>query len=152
MSQNLSNCILQDVGKRCKMLEKVIIGYSPYVDKFWIKFIIEYIWMLYSVIECWGFPGSSAGNGSPCSAGDLGSIPGLERSLKEGMATRSRLYSCLENPQGQRSLTGYSPWGRKESDTTETNQNHSTYLNVVLRQWFSNLSAHKNSSADGKIQ
>ena len=28
-------------------------------------------------------------------------------------------YSCLENPYGQRSLTGYSPWGRKESDTTE---------------------------------
>ena len=28
-------------------------------------------------------------------------------------------YSCLENPHGQRSLTGYSPWSRKESDTTK---------------------------------
>ena len=28
-------------------------------------------------------------------------------------------YSCLENPHGQRSLAGYSPWGHKESDTTE---------------------------------
>ena len=28
-------------------------------------------------------------------------------------------YSCLENPHGQRSLEGYSPWGRKELDTTE---------------------------------
>ena len=28
-------------------------------------------------------------------------------------------YSCLENPHGQRSLVGYSPWGHKESDTTE---------------------------------
>ena len=28
-------------------------------------------------------------------------------------------YSCLENPHGQRSLADYSPWGRKESDTTE---------------------------------
>ena len=28
-------------------------------------------------------------------------------------------YSCLENPQGQRSLAGYSPWGHKESDLTE---------------------------------
>ena len=28
-------------------------------------------------------------------------------------------YSCLENPHEQRSLAGYSPWGRKESDTTE---------------------------------
>ena len=28
-------------------------------------------------------------------------------------------YSCLENPHGQRSLVGYSPWGHKELDTTE---------------------------------
>ena len=28
-------------------------------------------------------------------------------------------YSCLENPHGQRSLAGYSPWGCKESDMTE---------------------------------
>ena len=28
-------------------------------------------------------------------------------------------YSCLENPHGQRNLAGYSPWGCKESDTTE---------------------------------
>ena len=27
-------------------------------------------------------------------------------------------YSCLENPHGQRSLEGYSPWGCKELDTT----------------------------------
>ena len=27
--------------------------------------------------------------------------------------------SCLENPHGQRSLVGYSPWGRRESDTAE---------------------------------
>ena len=29
------------------------------------------------------------------------------------------LCSGLENPHGQRGLVGYSPWGRKESDTTE---------------------------------
>ena len=28
-------------------------------------------------------------------------------------------YCCLENPHGQRRLEGYSPRGRKESDTTE---------------------------------
>ena len=33
------------------------------------------------------------------------------------MATHS--HSCLENPHGQRSLAGYSPWGRTESDTAE---------------------------------
>ena len=28
-------------------------------------------------------------------------------------------YSCLGESHGQRSLAGYSSWGRKESDTTE---------------------------------
>ena len=28
-------------------------------------------------------------------------------------------YSLLENPHGQKGLVGYSPWGRKELDTTE---------------------------------
>ena len=28
-------------------------------------------------------------------------------------------YSCLENPQGQRSLLGYRPWDCEESDMTE---------------------------------
>ena len=28
-------------------------------------------------------------------------------------------YSCLENPYGQRSLVGYSPWGCIELDMTE---------------------------------
>ena len=28
-------------------------------------------------------------------------------------------YSCLENPMDKRSLVGYSPWGHKESGTTE---------------------------------
>ena len=31
-----------------------------------------------------GFPGGSAGKESACNAGDLGSIPGLRRSLGEG--------------------------------------------------------------------
>ena len=30
-------------------------------------------------------------------------------------------YSCLENPHGQRSLAGYSPWGLKELDMTKHN-------------------------------
>ena len=28
-------------------------------------------------------------------------------------------YSCLQNPHGQRSLVGYSPWGCKKLDTTK---------------------------------
>ena len=42
---------------------------------------------------------------------------GWEDPLEEGMAALQ--YSCLENPQGQRSLVGYSPWGHKESDMTD---------------------------------
>ena len=50
--------------------------------------------------------------------GDLGSIPGLGRS-PGGRYGNPLQYSCLENPSEERSLEGYSPWGRKESDTTE---------------------------------
>ena len=34
-------------------------------------------------------------------------------------------YSCLENPMDRGTWLGYSPWGRKESDTTE--RLHSLY-------------------------
>ena len=46
----------------------------------------------------------------------VGPLDREDPSEKE-MATRSR--NCLENPHGHRSLVGYSPWGRKESGTTE---------------------------------
>ena len=44
-----------------------------------------------------GFPHSSVGEESACSAGDPGSIPGLERSPGEGNGNPLQ-YSCLENP------------------------------------------------------
>ena len=52
---------------------------------------------------------------------DVGSIPGWGRSPGGGRSTPLQ-YSCLENPHGQRSLAGYSPWGRKESDVTEVTE------------------------------
>ena len=55
---------------------------------------------------------------STFSAGDLGPIPGLGRSSGRGHGNPLH-YSCLENPQGQRTLAGYSLWGRKKSDMTE---------------------------------
>ena len=45
-------------------------------------------------------------------------IPELGRSPGRGRGNPLQ-YSCLENPHGQRSLSGYSPWGCKELDTTE---------------------------------
>ena len=65
-----------------------------------------------------GFPGGSDGKKSACNVGHLDSSPRLGDPLEEGMATHSQ-YSSLEKLHGQRSLAGYSPWGRKESDTTE---------------------------------
>ena len=44
-----------------------------------------------------GFPGSSDGNESACSVGDLGLIPGLGRSPGEGNGNPLQ-YSCLGNP------------------------------------------------------
>ena len=43
-----------------------------------------------------GFPGSSAGKESACTAGDMGSVPGLERSPGEGKGYPFQ-YSGLEN-------------------------------------------------------
>ena len=65
-----------------------------------------------------GFPGGSDGKESACNAGDMCSIPGLGRFSGEGNGNPLQ-YSCLENAHGQRSLADYSPWGHKESDTTE---------------------------------
>ena len=65
-----------------------------------------------------GFPDVSDGKESACNQGDLGLILGLGRSPVGGHGNPLQ-YSWLENPQGQRSLTGYNPWGHKESDTTE---------------------------------
>ena len=55
-----------------------------------------------------GFPGGSDGKESACNAKDMDLIPGSGRSPGEGEA------------HGQRSLVGYSSWGRKESDMTNT--------------------------------
>ena len=52
---------------------------------------------------------------------DLGSIPGLG-SFPGGGHGNPLQYSCLENPHRQRSLEGYTPWGRTELDTTEATE------------------------------
>ena len=65
-----------------------------------------------------GFSGGLDGKESTCSAGDLGSIPGLGRSLGGGRGNPLQ-YSCLENFHGQMSLVDCSPCGCKELDTTE---------------------------------
>ena len=64
------------------------------------------------------FPHGLDSKESSCNVGDLDSLPGLGRSPGRGHGNALQ-YSCLENPHGQRSLVGYSPWGCKELDMTE---------------------------------
>ena len=66
----------------------------------------------------YAFPGDSYSKESACTAGNLGSIPGLGRSPGGGHGNPFQ-DSSLENPHGQRNLAGYSPWGYKELDMTE---------------------------------
>ena len=61
------------------------------------------------VVVAHGFGGSDSKESS-CNAGDLGLIPGLGRSPGGGHGNPLQ-YSCLENPNGLRSLVGYGPWG-----------------------------------------
>ena len=64
------------------------------------------------------FPGVSDGKASAYNVGDPGSIPRSGRSPGEGNGNPLQ-YSWPGKSHGWKSLVGYSPWGRKESDTTE---------------------------------
>ena len=65
-----------------------------------------------------GFPGGSVGKESAYNAGDLGSIPGSERSPGEGNGSPLQ-YSCLENPMDGGAWWATTQGVAKESDTTQ---------------------------------
>ena len=60
------------------------------------------------VVRILCLPGGSDGKVSACSAGDLGSIPGSEDPLEEGMATHSSILAWripwTEEPGGLQSM------------------------------------------------
>ena len=89
----------------------------PQVLISWFFFFI-FSYLLPQQLVWMGFLGGSDSKEYTCNAGNLGSIPGSGKSPGGGHGN-SLQYSCLENPQGKRSLAGYSPWGHKESDKTE---------------------------------
>ena len=69
----------------------------------------------------YGCPGGSVSKESACNTRDIkdmGSIPGSGRSPRKGNGNPTPVFLPGES-HGQRSLAGYSPWGRKELDTTE---------------------------------
>ena len=99
-------------------------GYSSsYISSRWlcihISCVYTYVLCVYSYIiyVC----GGSAVKNPPASVGDLGSIPGSERSPGEGNDNPLQ-YSCLENPMDGRAWKA--PWGAlgsmgsQESDMT----------------------------------
>ena len=71
-------------------------------------FLLKYPWIYFPGLPLWLSTKESA-----CSAGymemQVQSLSG-EDSPGEGHSIPLQ-YSCLENPHGQRSLVGYSPWG-----------------------------------------
>ena len=77
-----------------------------------------------------GFLGGSGVKNVPANVGDTGSIPESGRCSGEGSSNPLQ-YSCLDS-HGRRSLAGYSPWGHKESDTTEELSLHFTSLTNKL--------------------
>ena len=75
------------------------------------------------------FPGGSVVKNQPADTGtavDTGLILRSGRCLVERMATHSVFLPGKSD--GQRSLAGYSPWGRKESDMTEDTVKHFPFI------------------------
>ena len=66
-----------------------------------------------------GLPSFSVVKNLPANAGDVGLIPGSERSPEEGNGNTIQ-YSCLGSPM-ERSLAGYNPWGSQKSETQISN-------------------------------
>ena len=82
-----------------------------------------------------GFSGGSDGKESNPQWGEPGLIPELGTSPRGGHGNPLQ-YSCLENPHGQRSLVGYSPWGRRvrhDWATKHTKHSISQYLLNCIR-------------------
>ena len=89
---------------------------SPAVETLVDKYIL-------SLSTLGGFPDDLDSKELSCNVGDLDwkDPPG-------GRRGNPVQYFCLENPHGQRSMVGYSPWGRKESDMTERLSTHIGFI------------------------
>ena len=88
-----------------------------------------------------GFPGGSDSKVSACNAGDPGSIPGKIPWRGKWQSIPALLPG---KSHGWSSLIGYSPWGHKESDTTE--RLHFTIISISLhtRELLPTLCPHDN--------
>ena len=99
--------------------DPLLQGYNAYTwTHFSLSNKIQRNHMGLKIIACMGLLWWLRHKESAYNVGNLDSIPGWGRSPGGGHGNPVQ-YSCLENPHGQRSLGGYSPWGCKESDLTE---------------------------------
>ena len=76
---------------------------------------------LYAKLQKLDLLGGSVVKNPPTNAGDVGSVPGLEIPPKIPWKRKWQPTPVFlpGKSHGQRSLVDYSPWGHKESDTTE---------------------------------
>ena len=79
------------------------------------RFSLVIYFILESIVG--GFPGSSVVKNPPANAGDMGLIPGLERSAEEGNGNPFQ-YSCLENSMDRGAWWSTVHRATKESDMT----------------------------------
>ena len=100
-------------------LLEIPLSYQAYSDLFLSA------WNSPFVNSSSGFPGGTVIKNPPANAGDardVDLIPGSERS--PGVGNGNPLQFLPGECHGQRSLVGYSPWGRKEWDVTEHTHRH----------------------------
>ena len=82
------------------MIKDLDKGKLPWITWLGLKYNHKCPYMRKREIR-WTHPGSSVGEESACSTGDLGSIPESEKSPGEENGN-SFQYSCLENPMDRR--------------------------------------------------
>ena len=103
----------------CKFIAAFLIAYE--ITVFWVLLQTSYNILF---VPSWASCGS-AGKASTCNVGDLGSIPGLGRFPWR----RESLPTLIFWPREFHRL--YSPWGRKELDTTEW-LSLSLFMNICI--------------------
>ena len=86
-----------------------------------------------SLTETWGFPGGSEDKESACQCRRHGFDPWVGKFPGRRAWQFTPVFLPGES-HGQRSLAGCSPWGRKESDTTEQLSTHTVDLNLRWRK------------------
>ena len=87
----------------------------------YISIKLEFLYMVWSLDQIWGFPGSTSGKEPACQCRTCkrGRFDPWVGKIPWRRAWQPTPVFLPGKSHGQRSLVGYSPWGHKESDMTE---------------------------------